>query len=87
MSDGAKPRDQAPPYRRPVDEVVAALGTDARQGLSREEVRRRLERYGRNELAAEEPVPAWRKLLAQFQDMLVVLLLAATMVSAGLWLV
>jgi Ca2+-transporting ATPase len=49
-------------------------------------VRARLQRDGRNELAAEEPVAAWRKFLAQFQDVLVVLLLIATLVSAGLWL-
>ena len=35
---------------------------------------------------AEEPVPAWRKFLAQFQDVLVILLLVATAISAALWL-
>ena len=50
------------------------------------EARARLDRYGRNELAAEKPVPGWRKFLAQFQDMLVVLLLVATAISTGLWL-
>ena len=50
------------------------------------EARARLDRYGRNELAAERPTPGWRKFLAQFQDMLVVLLLVATAISAGLWL-
>ena len=74
------------PYRQPVDEVLAALGTDARGGLGEEEARRRLERHGRNELAAEKPTPAWRKFLAQFQDALVVLLLVAALISAGLWL-
>ena len=49
------------------------------------EARSRLERYGRNELAAEKPVPAWRRFLAQFQDVLVILLLIATAISAGLW--
>ena len=50
------------------------------------EARARLDRYGRNELAAEKPVPGWRKFLAQFKDMLVVLLLVATAISTGLWL-
>ena len=36
-------------------------------------------------LTAEKPVPAWRKFLAQFQDVLVVLLLVATAISAVLW--
>jgi magnesium-transporting ATPase (P-type) len=31
-------------------------------------------------------VPGWKKFLAQFQNVLVVLLLIATAISAGLWL-
>ena len=73
-------------YRQRLDDLIAALGTDERQGLTEEQARSRLERYGRNELAAEKAVPAWRKFLAQFQDVLVILLLAATAISAGLWL-
>jgi P-type Ca2+ transporter type 2C len=72
-------------YRQRTDEVVAAFGTDERHGLSDAEAGARLERHGRNELAAEPPVPAWRKFLAQFQDVLVILLLVATAISAGLW--
>jgi Ca2+-transporting ATPase len=45
-------------YRQAVDDVVAALDTDARGGLSQGEARARLERYGKNELTAEKPVPA-----------------------------
>ena len=74
------------PYRQRLDEVLAALGTDAQRGLSEAEARARLDRHGRNELTAEEPVPAWRKFLAQFQDVLVILLLIATLISAALWL-
>ena len=74
-------------YRQNVDEVGSALATDVRSGLSDEEARRRLAQYGRNELAAEPPVPAWRRLLAQFQDVLVILLLVATAISTALWAV
>src|SRR5918995_4545139 len=72
-------------YRRTVEEVVAGLGSNPRRGLSSEEARARLERYGPNELEAEKPVPAWRRFLAQFRDTLVILLLIATAVSVGLW--
>jgi Ca2+-transporting ATPase len=65
--------------------VLAHLGSDANTGLTRAEARTRLERYGPNELTAERPLPAWRKFLAQFQDVLVVLLLIATAISAVLW--
>jgi Ca2+-transporting ATPase len=73
-------------YRNPADHVVAALETDAERGLSEAEARARLERHGRNELATERPLPAWRKLVAQLRDVLVLLLLVATVISAGLWL-
>lgn len=72
-------------YRQPLDDLIAALGSDRHRGLSDDEARSRLEQYGPNELAAERPVPAWRRFLAQFQDVLVILLLVATAISAGLW--
>ena len=73
-------------YRLQATELAAQLGTDAQRGLSDEVARARLSEHGSNELASEQPVPAWRRFLAQFQDVLVILLLIATAVSAGLWL-
>src|SRR5512146_194352 len=78
--------DQLPPYRRPAKDVLASLATGPARGLSGTEARTRLERYGRNELAAAKPVPGWRKFLAQFNDVLVILLLVATAISFALWL-
>jgi P-type Ca2+ transporter type 2C len=72
-------------YRLRLGELVAALGTDLRRGLTDAAARTLLEQHGRNELAAEKPVPAWRRFLAQFRDVLVILLLIATAISAGLW--
>jgi Ca2+-transporting ATPase len=86
MSTTTSQQEQIAAYRQPVKEVLIRLGSDARNGLSEEEARARLEKYGKNELTAEEPVPAWRKFLAQFQDVLVILLLIATLISAALWL-
>jgi Ca2+-transporting ATPase len=81
----SKTPDASIAYRLRVDDVVAALASDKRRGLTAEDARARLERFGPNELAAEPPVPAWRRFLSQFQDVLVILLLIATAVSAGLW--
>jgi Ca2+-transporting ATPase len=72
-------------YRLKIDDLLATLGTDDRNGLTGEEAHSRLQRHGRNELAAEQPVPAWRRFLAQFEDVLVILLLIATAISAALW--
>ena len=72
-------------YRQPLDDVLTALAGAEHIGLSDAEARSRLEQYGRNELATEKPIPPWRRFLAQFQDALVILLLVATAISAGLW--
>jgi Ca2+-transporting ATPase len=66
--------------------VLKSLGVTAERGLSATQVSARQARFGPNELRGEPPVPGWRKFLAQFEDALVLLLLAATAVSAGLWL-
>lgn len=78
--------DQKPAYQLAVREVLEALGSDELRGLSDTEARARLEHFGKNELTAEAAIPWWRKFLAQFQDVLVLLLLVATFISAGLWL-
>ena len=77
-----QPRD---PHCLSADEVLKALGTTVQFGLSGDEVRRRLARYGRNELQAEQPRAAWLKFLDQFANILVALLIVAAVISAGLW--
>lgn len=84
--DKVTPSLQSSPWRQSVEEVVAAHATDAVHGLSSDDARARLERDGPNRLVAEAPVPAWKKFLAQFKDLLVILLLVATAISAVLWL-
>ena len=85
MSDSPLPGAPSDAYRQAAAAVVAALGTDLRHGLSDRDAEARLGQYGRNELTAERPAPAWRRFLAQFQDGLVILLLVATAISGGLW--
>jgi P-type Ca2+ transporter type 2C len=77
--------EQIAMFRQEADDVVAALGSDSQRGLSTDEARARLTRYGPNELEAEPPIPPWRRFLAQFQDVLVILLLIATAISIALW--
>ena len=77
--------DQTVAYRMTAEEVVAELGSDPRHGLSGQDASARLRQYGPNELETEKPEPAWRRFLAQFQDVLIILLLVATAISVGLW--
>ena len=80
-----KPKDSAV-YRQSAEDVLALFRSNAENGLSEAEAKSRLEKYGNNELISEPPTPEWKKFLAQFKDVLVILLLIATMISALLWL-
>ena len=65
--------------------VAAALGVDVETGLSAQEAASRLAQNGPNELRAAPRVPAWRRVLAQFQDPLIYLLLAAVAIALLAW--
>jgi len=73
------------PSLRDAEEAVRLADTDAGAGLTSDEAARRLARHGPNRLDARAAVPAWRKLLAQFTDPLIYLLLVAVVVSAVAW--
>ena len=73
------------PWRREAASVASELGTDLHRGLTSAEAAFRLQRYGPNELDAAIGVPAWRKLLAQFDDPLIYLLLGAVVISVVAW--
>ena len=66
-------------------EVLESLGVDPASGLGSAEAAERLARVGRNRLDPAAQVPAWRKLLAQFADPLIYLLLAAIAISVAAW--
>jgi Ca2+-transporting ATPase len=72
-------------HARVVADVVAALATHERDGLTASEAGSRLAATGRNELPHAPPRPWWRKLAVQFTSPLVLLLLAAAIVSIGVW--
>ena len=55
------------------------------RGLRGAEARARLERFGPNRLEAAERVPEWRRLLRQFANPLIYLLLAAIVISLVAW--
>jgi magnesium-transporting ATPase (P-type) len=66
--------------------VATGLGVDPTTGLSAAEAAARLAQDGPNELRAKPPVPVWRKILAQFQNPLVYLLLVAIVISLVAWI-
>ncbi|MGE5674819.1 MAG: cation-translocating P-type ATPase [Mycobacterium leprae] len=66
------------------DEVLTKLSVDPLLGLSARDASARLNEYGPNRLKAGAKVPWWRMLLAQFQDFMVLVLLAAAGISYGM---
>jgi Ca2+-transporting ATPase len=66
-----------------IAEAAARLRTSP-DGLASEEARRRLGEAGPNELLAAPPVSPWSLLAAQFRNVLIVILLVATALSAFL---
>jgi P-type Ca2+ transporter type 2C len=68
-----------------VAQVAEGLAVDLDLGLSSAEAARRFAADGPNALRAAPPVPIWRKILAQFRDPLIYLLLAAVAISLLAW--
>ncbi len=64
-------------------EVLHAQRADLDHGLTAEEAARRLARHGTNELATQQARPWPALLLDQFKDFMILVLLAAALVSGA----
>ena len=69
-------------YQKSNEDLLQELNTDINNGISQDEANGRLEKYGPNELKEEARQSFLSKLLAQFKDVLVLILIAAAIVSA-----
>ena len=82
----ARPDLLAPaPHGDSADTVVTHLDSHRVRGLSTAEAKRRLEQYGPNQLKSAPETPWWERLLEQFQNVLVIILLVATVISVVEW--
>jgi Ca2+-transporting ATPase len=63
-------------------EAASALESNLEEGLTAEQVRRRREQFGANELREAPGRSFWRMLLDQFNNFLVIILIIAAIVSA-----
>ncbi len=79
------PSQQHAASRQEFADIATALHADIKLGLSTQEATTRLAKSGPNELQSAPPVSAWRRVLAQFQDPLIYLLLAAIAVALIAW--
>lgn len=71
-------------HTRSPKEVLAELNTFLDQGLTQTEAENRLSQYGPNRLLEGTRISPWKLLLAQFQNVLVIILLIATAISGFL---
>ena len=75
--------DPRAPHATAATDLAARLEATSSGGLTTEEAARRLERDGPNELAEEPPVPTWRRLVAQFNELVVWILLGAAVLAGA----
>jgi len=68
-------------YFYPYEDVLTHFRVNSESGLSGGQVKDHLEKYGPNELPAEEGKSIWELVLEQFDDMLVKILLLAAVIS------
>ena len=68
-------------YNKSADEALKELNVDPTKGLDTASAKERLEKYGANELKEEKGKSFFKKLLAQFSDFLVLILIGAALVS------
>lgn len=68
-------------HTKTVEESLSYFGTDPEKGLSDDQLKRNQEKYGPNELPAEEGKALWQLILEQFDDLLVKILLLAAIIS------
>jgi len=70
-----------PAWSETTSNVLASYEVDPDQGLTNERVAKARAEHGRNELEKEEGTPLWKLVLAQFDDLLVKILLGAALLS------
>ncbi len=68
-------------FNMSVKKTIQKLETDSEKGLSSDEVAKRYETYGRNELKAKEKKSLLSKFLDQFKDFMIIVLIIAAIIS------
>lgn len=69
-------------FTKSVDETLKDFEVSRENGLTDEQIAKNLEKYGKNELPTKPPKPLWKMFLAQINDWLIYILLAAAVLTA-----
>ena len=80
--------DEQPVYTLPASDVVQRLQSDSESGLSDQEAANRLQQFGENRLAVAAGTPRWKRMLSQFQSLIIGLLIASAVIAGllGEWI-
>ncbi len=65
-------------------EVLEQLATCSEKGLDEQQAKERMEQFGPNKLISARKTPPWQMFLNQFKDFMVLVLIAATVISGFL---
>ena len=70
-------------FNKKIEEVEKDLNTNLEKGLTTEEVKKRQEQYGYNQLKAKKKKPMIQRFLDQFKDFSIIVLIIAAIVSGA----
>ena len=69
-------------YKGSINEVIKSFQTDSKRGLTSQDAEKRLEKYGPNVIESSNKKSLIKKIIEQIADPMVILLIAAAIVSA-----
>lgn len=71
-------------FSKSPEQVLKEFDVNPEIGLSEEEAKKRLEKYGENKLKSKPKKSTWKLFLEQLQDMLIYVLLASTLITLAI---
>ncbi len=71
-------------YDKAITDVLSTLGADKNVGLSQEKAAELTQKYGQNKLREKKKKTMFARFIDQFKDVMILILLAAAVISAGL---
>ncbi len=70
-----------PMHKKTIEEIEKSVSTDINNGLSSEEAKKRIEKYGKNRLEEKSEISIWKIFFRQFKSIVMLLLLFAAIAS------
>lgn len=71
-------------HNTPLDQLLQSFSTDAERGLTAGQAQKALAQYGENKLQEKKKKSNLQRFLAQFKDVMIIILLIAAAISFGI---